>query len=230
VDSTQEGYSQSVAKVVEAPPTRAEWVDSLLRRAIVHGELAPGEKLYAERLAEQWGVSATPLRETFQRLAGEGLVVIEPQRGARVAPVSVEQAAEIYEMRLLLDPVAIEQSVCAAIDADDLDSLADEVSAALRSLEARHRSMGAFHDAHTRFHLALVSRCPNQRMLAQIAQLLEHSQRFQAVRVGGAERAGDARAEHVRLRDAVCGGDANEAAAVLRAHLEATLRAVCSSA
>ena len=100
--------------VSEAPPTRAEWVDSLLRRAIVNGELAPGQKLYAERLAEQWGVSPTPLRETFQRLAGEGLVVIEPQRGARVAPVDVRQAAEIYEIRLLLDPVAIEHSVRAA--------------------------------------------------------------------------------------------------------------------
>lgn len=227
---TQEGYSRGVAKVVEAPPTRAEWVDSLLRRAIVHGELAPGEKLYAERLAEQWGVSATPLRETFQRLAGEGLVVIEPQRGARVAPVGIEQAAEIYEMRLLLDPVAIERSVRAAVDADDLDAFATEVAAAHRSLEVRHRSVGAFHDAHTRFHLALVSRCPNQRMLAQIAQLLEHSQRFQAIRVGGATRAGDARAEHALLSDAACAGRAAEAAEVLRAHLQATLHAVRSSA
>lgn len=218
-----------MAKVVEAPPTRAEWVDSLLRRAIVHGELAPGEKLYAERLAEQWGVSATPLRETFQRLAGEGLVVIEPQRGARVAPVSVAQAAEIYEMRLLLDPVAIEQSVRAAVEADDLGSFAAEVTAAHRTLDARHRTMGAFHDAHTRFHLALVSRCPNQRMLAQIAQLLEHSQRFQAVRVGGTARVGDARVEHLQLRDAACDGQAVEAADVLRSHLEATLRAVRSS-
>ncbi len=218
-----------MANVVEVPPTRAEWVDSLLRRAIVHGELAPGEKLYAERLAEQWGVSATPLRETFQRLAGEGLVVIEPQRGARVAPVSVAQAAEIYEMRLLLDPVAIEQSVSAAVGAGDLDSFADEVSVAHRSLEARHRSMSAFHDAHTRFHLALVSRCPNRRMVSQIAQLLEHSQRFQAVRVGGAARAGDARAEHALLREAASDGRGNDAAAVLRAHLEATLHVVRSS-
>ncbi len=228
----QEGYSRDVAKVVEAPPTRAEWVDQLLRRAIVHGELAPGEKLYAERLAEQWGVSATPLRETFQRLAGEGLVVIEPQRGARVAPISVDQAAEIYELRLLLDPVALEQSVRAAAT-DDLAAFAAfgaEVAAAHRALEARHRSIGAFHDAHTRFHLALVSRCPNQRMLAQIAQLLEHSQRFQVVRVGGVARVGDARAEHAQLRDAACSGDSAAAAAVLRSHLEATLLAVRSSA
>ena len=216
-------------KAVVAPPTRAEWVDSLLRRAIVHGELAPGEKLYAERLAEQWGVSATPLRETFQRLAGEGLVVIEPQRGARVATVSVEQAAEIYERRLLLDPVAIEQSVSAAVQAGALVSFADDVRAAHRALEVKHRSVAAFHDAHTRFHMALVSRCPNRRMLTQIAQLLEHSQRFQTIRVGGHSRVGDARAEHLQLRDAALDGRASDAAAVLRSHLSATLVAVRSA-
>jgi DNA-binding GntR family transcriptional regulator len=215
-------------KVVEVPPTRAEWVDALLRRAIVHGELAPGEKLYAERLAEQWGVSATPLRETFQRLAGEGLVVIEPQRGARVAPVGVPEAAEIYEMRLLLDPVAIEQSVRAAADGDGSAEFAQHVTAAHRALAARHRSVAAFHDAHTRFHMALVSRCPNRRMLTEIAQLLEHSQRFQMVRVGVGPRVGDPRAEHRRLCDAAVAGRSVEAADVLREHLSATLLAVRS--
>lgn len=210
---------------VERPPTRAEWVDSLLRRAIVHGELAPGEKLYAERLAEQWGVSPTPLRETFQRLAGEGLVVIEPQRGARVAPISVADAAEIYEMRLLLDPVAIAQSV---EHGRHDPTFAAEVTATFDGL-ARQRPASAFHDAHRAFHLALVSRCPNQRMLAQIAQLLEHSQRFQAIGLGAGGRSGDAAAEHRALRDAAVAGRAVDAAEVLRSHLESTLSAVRAS-
>lgn len=197
------------------PPTRAEWVDSLLRRAIVHGELPPGEKLVAERLAEQWGVSATPLRETFQRLAAEGLVVMEPQRGARVAPVSAEHAAEIYEMRMLLDPVAIEQSV--RIGRDD-PSFADSVVQA-------HRAMSAGFDAHREFHLVLVSRCPNQRMLAQITQLLEQSQRYQILGlVSGKAHA--AAADHRELRDAAASGKAQVAGRVLRRHLQGTLDAV----
>ena len=76
------------------PPTRAEWVDTQLRRAILSGEFAPGEKLRAEHLADRWGVSPTPLRETFMRLAGEGFVIIEPQRGARVAP-ALHRRAEV---------------------------------------------------------------------------------------------------------------------------------------
>jgi len=205
--------------LTEMPPTRAEWVDSLLRRAIVHGELQPGEKLVAERLAEQWGVSATPLRETFQRLAAEGLVVIEPQRGARVAPVSAEHAAEIYEMRLLLDPVAIEQSVRAG--RDDA-GFADAVIAA-------HRAMSVGLDAHREFHLVLVSRCPNQRMLAQITQLLEQSQRYQVLGLV-AGKAHAAAADHRELRDAAVAGRASVAARVLRRHLQGTLDAVRAQA
>jgi DNA-binding GntR family transcriptional regulator len=211
---------------LDAPPTRAEWVDSLLRKAIISGELAPGERLYAERLADQWGVSATPLRETFQRLAGEGLVVIEPQRGARVAPIDAQQAAEIYEMRLLLDPVAVEQSVAAGAAADDF---VREVNRAHRALIRRHSDVGEYHDAHRRFHLVLASRCPNQRLLGQVAQLLEHSQRFQLIGVGKGVRAGDPVAEHEALRAAACAGQSGVAASVLRAHLAATLQAVRAS-
>ncbi|MBI4935464.1 MAG: GntR family transcriptional regulator [Actinobacteria bacterium] len=212
----------------EAPPTRAEWVDSLLRRAIVSGELAPGQKLLAERLAEQWGVSPTPLRETFQRLAGEGLVVIEPQRGARVAPVDAAMAAEIYEMRLLLDPVALERSVLAARGTDDVDpQYVQAVDDAHRALVRRHRSLADYHDAHRQFHLTLVSRCPNQRMLTQVAQLLEHSQRFQVIGLNRPQvRRGDPAAEHEHLRLAARAGDGAGAAAVLRSHLAATLDAV----
>jgi len=195
----------------------------MLRRAIVQGELAPGEKLYAERLAAQWGVSATPLRETFQRLAGEGLVVIEPHRGARVAPVGVHEAAEIYEMRLLLDPVAIERSVRAA-RGDQL--FAREVQAALASTLARHATLVSFHDAHRRFHLALVSRCPNQRLLAEVAQLLDHSQRFQIVGIGSGRRDGDPVEEHRALALAAVEGRAADAGKALRRHLSATLAAV----
>lgn len=205
-----------------APPTRAEWVDALLRRAILHGELLPGEKLYAERLAEQWGVSATPLRETFQRLAGEGLVVIEPQRGARVAPLSVEEAVEIYELRQLLDPEALRRSMLAA--AGDPDYLG-AVEAAHRRVAARHRSLSDYHDAHRAFHLALVSRCPNQRLVRQVTQLLDHSQRFHAVGTI-ASRRGDPFEEHRLLVDAVRSGDCGRAVELLRQHLAGTLEAV----
>lgn len=202
------------------PPTRAEWVDAQLRRAILHGDVLPGERLQAERLAEQWGVSPTPLRETFMRLAGEGLVVIEPQRGARVAPIGVDEAADIYELRLLLDPVALRRSMEAGAGDPEF---AAHVQAAHRRVAARHRSMAAYHDAHRAFHLALVARCPNERMVRQVAQLLDQSQRFHAVGAGKGAGRRDAAAEHAALCDAVVTGDRTQAVRLLRAHLQATL-------
>jgi GntR family carbon starvation induced transcriptional regulator len=206
------------------PPTRSEWVDAQLRRAILNGEFAPGEKLRAEHLAERWGVSPTPLRETLMRLAGEGFVVIEPQRGARVAPLDLESAIEIYELRLLLDPVALDRSIRAGGEA-----LVADVRAAHSHLEARHPSMADYFEAHRDFHLALVSHCPNRRMVRQVEQLLDHSQRFQAIGVRTVRR-GDPRIEHLQLVDAVVAGDRREATKVLKAHLQATLDAVRSAA
>jgi GntR family carbon starvation induced transcriptional regulator len=209
------------------PVTRAQWVDAQLRRAILHGEFAPGERLRVEHLAERFGVSPTPLRETFMRLAGEGLVVLEPQRGARVAPLDVEEATEVYELRLLLDPEALHRSIAAAIAADALTDYAGEVEAAHKVLSGRHVSIAAYHDAHRDFHLRLISRCPNRRLIAQVAQLMDHSQRFHAVGVATTRRS-DPAAEHRAIATAAAGGHVAQAVSLLRAHLEATLAAVRS--
>jgi len=213
--------------MASAPLTRAEWVDAQLRQAILHGDLAPGEKLRAEHLAQQFGVSATPLRETFMRLAGEGLVVLEPQRGARVAPLDLREAVEVYEMRLLLDPVALAGSIACA--AHDSDRYTAEVTAARDALDRRHDAVSSFHDAHRAFHLALVSRCANRRLVRQVEHLLDHSQRFHAVGFT-AGRAHDAAVEHRALADAAVSGDVAEAVDILRAHLTATLATVRAAA
>lgn len=204
--------------------TRAEWVDAQLRRAILHGELAPGEKLRAEHLAQHFGVSPTPLRETFMRLAGEGLVVMEPQRGARVAPIDVAEAIEIYDLRLLADPVALERSIRAARAAGELERYGDE---ATQAHEALFEASGSpyWHEAHRAFHLTLVSRCPNKRLLHHVTQLLDHSQRFHAVGATDLRRS-DPALEHQQLLEAAVAGDARRAVGVLRTHLRATLEAV----
>lgn len=214
----------SGAAPASSPPTRAEWVDSLLRRAILAGELRPGDRLLGEQLGRQWGVSATPLRESFQRLAGEGLVVIEPQRGARVAPIGVDDAVELYQIRLLLDPVALRLSITAAVEGA-LDEYGAGVLAAHRSLQRRGRSVAEVHEAHHAFHMALLAWCPNRHLLRQVEQLLDQTQRFQAI-AGAAKRLGDAVAEHEALVEAALGGDVERAVTVLTGHLEGTLAAV----
>ena len=206
-----------------APPTRAAWVDTRLREAILGGELGPGERLRAEHLAAAWGVSATPLREAFQRLAGEGLVTIEPQRGARVTVVDAREAAELYEVRLQLDPLALQS----AMKAGD-DRYRAAVDDAYRGLSARHGSVAAFLRAHRAFHLATVSACTNRRLVQLVTELHDGTQRYHVA--GGAHRHGDPRREHRALRDAVLAGEVRTAVTVLTAHLRATLAAVEAAA
>lgn len=158
------------------------------------------------------------------RLAGEGLVVVEPQRGARVASLDPAEAAEIYGLRLLLDPVALDRSIRAGGA-----ELAIEVERAHEVLEGRHADAADYLEAHRAFHLALVARCPNRRLVRQVEQLLDHSQRFQAIGMRTVRR-GDPRAEHRQLVEAVRRGDRREATSVLKAHLQATLDAVRDAA
>lgn len=209
-----------------APPTLAEYVDARLRSAILTGDLAPGTRLRSEHLAAEWGVSPTPVREAFQRLAGEGIVTIEPQRGARVAPVDPAAAAELYELRLSLEPLALSSAMAEAA-ADDAwgDRYRADVAAAHGVLAAPHRSVPDYLSSHRTFHLALLDGCRNQRLHRLAVQLHDHTQRFQ-IAGAGYERRGDAAAEHRQLCDAVVAGDVGAACSILTGHLTATLEAV----
>src|SRR5499427_6954927 len=106
------------------PTTRADWAHKRLKAAILTGELAPGTKLAADELSQRWSVSPTPLREAFQRLGGHGLVELTSQRGARVAAFSLVEAADLYELRLLLEPRALRASLEATDDAHKSEILA----------------------------------------------------------------------------------------------------------
>lgn len=195
----------------DRPQTRAEWVDARLRMAILTGQLGPGAKLHAERLATLWGVSATPLREAFQRLAGEGLVEIAPQRGARVAGLDRDKAVEYYELRLLLEPRALESSLRAA-DAAYLE----DVRRAAAALETAGDVETGFL-AHRRFHQTLLSRCSNREMLRMCAILQDQTQRFAATSVDAEHTQ-----QHHALAAAVLGGDVEESVRLITAHLSHT--------
>ncbi|MCU1353831.1 MAG: Transcriptional regulator, GntR family protein [Acidimicrobiales bacterium] len=212
------------ASSAASPPTLAEWVDGRLRDAILLGELAAGEKLRSEHLAAEWGVSPTPVREAFQRLAGEGLVVIEPQRGARVAGIDAQEATELYELRLVLDPKALRSAMAVADDA-----YRAEVDASYRRLIGRHDTVSSFLDAHRAFHLSMLSGCTNRQLHRLVVQLHNHTQRFH-VSGAGRHRHGDPMAEHAELHDAVLAAEASHAAKVLVTHLRATLDAVTAPA
>jgi len=203
-----------------APETRSDWALRRLRTAILTGEFPPGTKLRAEDLAERWQVSPTPLREAFQRLGGARLVELSPQRGVRVAAFTLDDAADLYALRLRLEPPALRQSLRRSDDAHRA-----AIAAALARLEAA-RTLEEGTEAHLDFHAELLSRCPSAWTRRIVAVLAENAQRYVLL---GAQKFRSGRGpavEHKALRDAAIGGDVDRAVAVLEEHLRGTLDSV----
>src|SRR6201996_7033064 len=98
-------------------PVREQVLDQL-RDAIVRQRLAPGQRLIERELTEQTGVSRTTIREVLRELAAEGLVVSVPNKGTVVASVSLARAAELYEVRAVLESMAVRQFAAKATAAD----------------------------------------------------------------------------------------------------------------
>jgi DNA-binding GntR family transcriptional regulator len=201
-------------------PTRADWVDALLRAGILSGELAPGSRLVVADLAERYGVSPTPLREALRRLAAEGLVEWLPQRGARVATATRRDAEDLYELRLALEPVALGQSIAAA-DRDPafVESVRD-AHAAFRTAGPDVRAVLAAHHA---FHAALMAQCPNRPMLTAIDRYAQQSVRFQMLATAGRAGRRDFDAEHRALVEAAVDGRADDGVRILTEHLAGSL-------
>ncbi|HKY16688.1 MAG TPA: GntR family transcriptional regulator [Microthrixaceae bacterium] len=206
-----------------APTTRSEWVQERLRGAILQGDLAPGQRLQANELALQWNVSATPLREAFQRLASDGLVSMSPQRGARVASPSIEEAVELYELRILLEPRSLRQSLEVSDDAHR-----SEIKAAFEAF----RSASTVEDgieAHSQFHAALLNRCPSTWLLRFTTQLSDASRLFQVASVRDRPGRRHPKSEHRALCEAAVRGDIDRCVTLQEEHLRRTLDLICST-
>jgi GntR family carbon starvation induced transcriptional regulator len=206
------------------PATRSEWAEDRLRQAILRGELRPGQRLHASDLAGRWDVSATPLREAFQRLAGEGLVELLPQRGARVSELAAGEAARIYELRLLLEPLALRQS----LEASD-DQHRAEIRAAFAAFRSARSTLEGV-EAHAEFHRILLARCPSMWLLRFTAQLADASRLYQIASVGAAPGQRHPRGEHQALRDAAIARDIDACVTLQEQHLRRTLLLVSAVA
>lgn len=149
--------------------TAHEFVLGVLRRAILNGELETGSRLVQAELAAMLDVSTTPVREALRDLATEGLVQFHPHRGAIVAELSAEDVHDIYEIRRLLEPLAMRQAV---------PNLSDALIARLRKV---HESMLADPHAadwvdHNRvFHMAIYEAYASPRLAAIIRNLQDAS-------------------------------------------------------
>ncbi|CAB3772648.1 hypothetical protein GQ57_35870 [Burkholderia sp. MSh2] len=136
-------------------------VHQVLEERIVSGFYAPGLRLSQELLAEELNTSRTPLREAFNRLQANGLVVASNNRGVEVAPIRFEHTEQLYALRLLVEPPLI-AALIPSVAPKDIQTM----RAALESMRTHSYSTRAFQDAHLQFHQVLLSRYPEAMRVA----------------------------------------------------------------
>lgn len=193
-----------------------------IRADILFGRLHPGEKLKLDRLKAQYGASVSTLREMLSRLASEGLVVAEGQRGFEVAPISADNLREIAELRQLLECHALELSFATG----DID-WEGRVVAAHHKLHQMELKMMQGDRSVTRlwkqfdweFHQALISACGSRVLMDTHASIFDKYLRYQMISL--TFRGQIAADEHRQLLEAALKRDAAVAQQVLRKHVAA---------
>lgn len=203
--------------------TLVDLATAALREEILSGELRPGERVHLAGAAERLGMSMVPVREALRSLASEGLVIAVPQRGYRVSPISADDLADLYRVRLVLDPMATELAVPRLTDADRAEL--ESAMAALEQAYARG-DRDAHRIAHRRFHFAIYSACGSAWLLRFLELMWDASYRYQRLSARRRGSLADRAAEHRRILAACLAGDAPGAAALMREHLALTLTAV----
>ncbi|QTC40383.1 GntR family transcriptional regulator [Bacillus sp. V3] len=144
--------------------TLAEQAFNLIKKDIISGKLAPAEELPEKKLAQELGISRTPVREALTRLAGEGLVVLSDQKIATVASFTEEDAMHFMEIRTLLEVYNLE-----AIFPLELEVLGGVKANLDEQLKAITKGCyEEFIDLDREFHLLLASKNPNPKLRAMI--------------------------------------------------------------
>ncbi len=196
-----------------------------LRADLLACRLQPGMRLKINDLCRTLSVSLSAVREALSRLTSEGLVVAEPQRGFRVAPISAAELRDLTGVRTHIERLCLERAAAVG----DLAWEAALVAAFHLMSRTPERESGdlqrmdeAWSAAHAAFHEALVAACDSPWLLRLRAILYAQSERYRRLSVPLAKATRDLNREHQDIMEAVLARDASRAGILMTQHLERT--------
>ncbi len=218
--NTAVGLALSGQEFPNARQTAHEYVRSVLRRAILNGEITGGTRLVQAELAAMLDVSTTPVREALRDLATEGLVRFDPHRGAIVTELSSDDVHDIYQIRMVLEPLAMRQAV---------PKLSNSLLERLREL---HQSMldephsADWVDRNRVFHMAVYETAASPRLAGIIRNLQDASVMYIGASLKDKPSLRDeANHDHASILEALERRDAEGAVAALVEHLRTSIDA-----
>jgi len=197
---------------VAPPGSRTDFVLETIKAGILGGEFRPGQPLVEAELATRMAVSKTPVREALKTLAGTGLVVMSPYRGASVRVVDAELVTAVYEVRTVLEPEALHRSVRHGAD---LGAARAALAEAAAEPDPTRRSL-----VNRRFHRTLYAGCGNRLMIDILDGLRDQTALITVAGWGIRPTWPAERAEHGAILAAAEDGDADRTAGLLRRHIQ----------
>jgi DNA-binding GntR family transcriptional regulator len=212
--------------------THSEGVYNKVRAEILTCRYRPGSRLKIQDLCDEMQVSNGAVREALSRLASEGLVLLEPQKGFRVMGLSRDELVDITEARVEIEASCLKL----AIENPSVDWESGIVASFYRlsRIEEREpsdpkRLSDTWADAHSIFHNSLVAACRVHRLLRIRAQLYEMSERYRRISVPLRHIDRDVNREHSDLKDAVIAGDIALTTKLIARHLRLTTQILLDS-
>lgn len=203
--------------------TASEAVSERLRAEIQRGDLPPGTRLRQGEVAARFGVSTTPVREAFALLQAQGLVRIDPHRGAIVFLPTAKDAQELYEIRIALETLAIGRAV-KNLDPEELQ----ELEAILDEMREIGASEG-WSELHNRFHMLLYNSAGLPRLAMTIANLRDASSSYISMYVAQHEGLDVANQGHREILAACRERDTRRAKKTVAQHLRVSEASLVAS-
>ena len=192
-------------------------VFNTLRKAILRGELKPGERLMEIQLANKLGVSRTPIREAIRKLELEGLVLMIPRKGAEVAQITEKNMQDVLEVRKALEELSV-QLACERITPEQVEEMkmaAEDFRKVLKSGDVTKNA-----EADVKFHDIIFAATNNQRLITLLNNLREQMYRFRVEYLKQKECYPQLLEEHDKLIALISGGEVEEACELMGCHID----------
>lgn len=194
-----------------------------LRKAILTGELKPGERLMEIHLANKLGVSRTPIREAIHKLELEGLVTMLPRRGAMVSEISESGLKDVLEVRRDLDSFCAELA-SARISESEKEDLKNAYNAFNEAVATHDATIMA--KADVAFHDIIIKATGNERLITIINNLGEQMYRYRFEYIKDETKRDNIMSEHKALMDSIISGNAEAARDAARKHIDNQEKAI----
>jgi DNA-binding GntR family transcriptional regulator len=211
---TQGGDEKGLRRVDRVYKTKGEFVYEQLREAVATGDLAPGQRIVLDQVAEALGVSKVPVREAITRLVGEGWVELHPHVGPVVPQLSPDEVVETAVIRASLEATAIALAT-SEMSADVLTYMRRLLRQMDHAVQHPSDDYAAF---NRQFHSLAISTCPVQRLTRMVSAQIEQTARYQTVRRVPAYLE-ESQSEHRAILRALAGRDGDLAAKLTSEHI-----------